>query len=331
MRKGTAEWVLAGDIGGTHARLRLYDSRALTIEHEAVFPSAGEPSLEKIVAKYLERRKVNVRAAVLGVAGPVVDGISRTTNLPWVIDENKLARDLGIPRVWLLNDLAAIAVGCTRVPRSATITLARGQPARSGNVGVMSAGTGLGEALLILERDHYLPCATEGGHADFAATSPVEVELLAYLQQRVSSDHVSYERILSGPGLGHVYDFFREREGEEAKNTRRLRAADRPPVISALGLSKKSHAAAHAVDLFARVYGAEAGNLALKGLTVGGIYLCGGMAAEILPPRKATFLSGFRDKGRMAELLARIPVTIVTDSLVGLTGAGYLAARLAAS
>jgi glucokinase len=184
--------------------------------------------------------------------------------------------------------------------------------------------------MLIWYRDRYVPCATEGGHTDFAPTSPIEVDLLAYLHQRGGGGHVSYERILSGSGLVHLYDFFREREGEDAKNGRRLRAADRAPVIAELGLAKRSRAAAHAVDRFARVYGAEAGNLALKGLAVGGIFLCGRMAATLLPPQKAAFLAGFRDKGRMSELLSRVPVTIVTDSLVGLAGAGYLAARLAA-
>jgi glucokinase len=331
MPQGKSEWVLAGDIGGTNARLRLYDSRGVKIVHEAVVPSAGEPSLETIVAKYLTKRKAHVRAAALAVAGPVVDGVSRTTNLPWVVDENKLARELGIQRVWLVNDLAAAAVGCTHVARSSTVTLARGEPPRAGNIAVISAGTGLGEALLIWDRDHYVPSASEGGHVDFAPTSPLEDELLSYLRAKLGADRVSYERILSGPGLGHVYDFFRDRDGEDAKNARRLRTADRPPVISALGLSKKSRAAVQAIELFARVYGAESGNLALKGLSVRGVYLCGRMAAEILPPMKKAFLSGFRDKGRMADLLSRVPVTIVTDSLVGLTGAGYLAARLAAS
>jgi glucokinase len=330
MLQGKSEWVLAGDIGGTNARLRLYDARGLKVVHEAVVPSAGEPSLEAIVAKYLAKRKARVTAAALAVAGPVVDGVSRTTNLPWVVDENQLSRDLGIPRVWLLNDLAAAAVGCTHAGRAAKVLLARGQPPRTGNVAVISAGTGLGEALLIWDRDHYVPSASEGGHTDFAPTSALESELLDFLRKRVGG-RVSYERILSGPGFAHVYDFFRERDGEDAKNDRRLRVADRSPIISSLGLSKKSRAAMHAVDLFARVYGAEAGNLALKGLAVGGVYLCGRMAAEILPTKKAAFLSGFRDKGRMADLLSRVPVTIVTDSLVGLTGAGYLAARLAAS
>jgi glucokinase len=332
MRKRSAgDFVLAGDIGGTNARLRLYDGQGLAIMHEAVLPSREAPSLESVVGKYLARRKVRVGAAVLAVAGPVVDGVAHTTNLPWVVDERVLARDLDIPRVALVNDLAAAAIGCTRAARESRVVLARGHAPRAANIAVIAAGTGLGEALLVWDRDHFVPCATEGGHADFAPTSAIEVELLEFLQKTLGIDHVSYERVLSGPGIGHVYDFFVERFGETAANRRKLKAADRHPIISALGLAGDSFAAAQAIELFAHVYGAEAGNLALKGLALGGVYLCGRMAAEILPPRKAAFLFGLRTKGRMAELLARIPVTIVTDSFVGLTGAGYLAARLAAS
>ena len=329
MLKGSSSLVLAGDIGGTNARLRLYESSGMAVVHEAILSSRSESSLGKILGKYLERRRAKVSAAVLGVAGPVVNGISHTTNLPWVIDAKKLGRELGIPRVWLLNDLAAAAVGCTRVAASSTISLTRGRPVPKGNIAVIAAGTGLGEALLVWDHDHYVPLATEGGHADFGPTSSVEIELLMYLYQRGGGEHVSYERILSGSGLGQLYDFFEEREGEDARNARRLRAVDRPPVIAALGLSKKSHVAWHAVDLFARIYGAEAGNLALKGFAVGGVFLCGKIAATLLPPQKATFLEAFREKGRMSELLSRMPITIVTDSLVGLTGAGYLAAHLA--
>jgi glucokinase len=261
----------------------------------------------------------------------VVDGVARTTNLPWVVDEEKLESDLGVPKVRLLNDLAAAALGCMRVKRADKVTLARGQSPKVGNIAVMSAGTGLGEALLVRDRHHFVACATEGGHADFAPTSAVEVELLWYLRAKLAVDHVSYERILSGPGLGHLYDFFVERYGEEPQVARRLRVDDPHPVITSLGLAKKSPAAAQAVDLFARVCGAEAGNLALKGFALAGVFLCGRMAMEIVPARKAAFLQGLRAKGRMTELLSLIPVTIVTDSLVGLTGAGYLAARLASS
>jgi len=297
--------------------------------HETIVPSAGAPSLEAIVSKYLAQRKVRVQAAALAVAGPVVDGKAQLGNLPWVLDEKTLSRELGIPIVRLVNDLVAAAIGCTFVRRADTITLARGKPVNQGNMAVIAAGSGLGEALLVWERDRYVPQPTEGGHADFAPSSPLEDELLSYLRFRTSPDHVSYERILSGPGLGHLYDFFVAQLGETPANRRRLGTKRRNAVISLLGLARKSRPAAQAVDLFARICGAESGNLALKGLTTGGLFLCGQIAAEILPRKKAAFLSAMRTKGRMSELLTQIPVTIVTDTLVGLAGAGSLAASLA--
>jgi glucokinase len=330
MRTGnSAEMVLAGDIGGTNARLRLYDRKGQKVAHEAVLPSLGAPSLASIVAKYLNDRKVRVSSAVLGIAGPVVNGISRLTNLPWIVDEKKLSRDLGIPKVTVLNDLAAVAIGCTRVGPAVRVVVSAGKPPKKGgNVAVIAAGTGLGEALLVWDRDHYIPCATEGGHTDLGPTSDIEIELLVYLRKRLKVEHVSYERVLSGPGLGNVYDFFVERRGgEEPAIVKKLAKGDRNAMITSLGLAGKSRAAADAVDIFARMYGAEAGNLALKGLTYAGVYLCGRIAAEIIPRKKSLFLAGMRDKGRLVDLLSRMPVTIVKDSLVGLAGAGYLAAR----
>jgi glucokinase len=322
--------VLAGDIGGTNARLRLYDSTGEKVEHEAVLASAGAPSLAAVVGGYLASRKVTVSAAVLGIAGPVVDGIARPPNLSWVIDERQLGRELGIPHVTLLNDLAAVAIGCTRMGPSARLVLSAGDPPKGGNIGVISAGTGLGEALLIWDGDDYIPCATEGGHADLAPTSELEIGLLSFLRRRLKADHISFERVLSGPGIGNAYDFLVERYGgEDPAITRRLLEGDRNAAITELGLAGASRAAADAIDLFARLYGAEAGNLALKGLTLGGIFLPGRIAADIIPHKKDIFLASMRDKGRMAELLTRMPVTIITDSLVGLAGAGHLAAQLA--
>ncbi len=331
-KRGAVEMVLAGDIGGTHARLRLYDRVGRKIAHEAVLSSAAAPSLAAIVREYLAPRKARVVAAVLGIAGPVVDGVAIATNLPWVIDERKLARELRIPKLSLLNDLAAGAVGCTRIGRSARVTLATGHAIRGGNIAVIAAGTGLGESLLIWDGHEYVPSATEGGHCDYGPNSQLEVDLLLYLRKKLATEHVSNERVLSGPGIGHVYDFFVERLGDEPSDIQSglARSEDRNALITALGLSGESRAAAEALDLFARIYGAETGNLALKGLALGGIFLCGHIAAAIVPNKKEIFLAGLRNKGRMGELLARIPVTVVTDPFVGLTGAGYLAARLAA-
>jgi len=183
---------------------------------------------------------------------------------------------------------------------------------------------------LVWDGERFVPSATEGGHCDFAPNSDLEVELLGYLRGLFGHAHVSVERALSGPGLGRIYDFFvRRNGGESAKVTGALANGDRNASIAELGLAKKSRPAAEAVDLFARIYGAETGNLALKGLALGGVYLLGRIGATILPRKKDHFLAGMRYKGRMGEMLANAPVTVVTDRFAGLIGAGYLAAQLA--
>jgi glucokinase len=329
----SAQMVLAGDIGGTNARLRLYERKGKRILDEAVLPSRGAASLSVLLREYLSKRKGRVVAAVLGVAGPVVGGVADVTNLPWkVIDERKLSKELRIPKVLLINDLAAGAVGCARVHPLARKVISKGKPQKGGNIAVIAAGTGLGQAGLVWDgsRSEYVHWATEGGHCDYAPTSDLEVELWSYLRSLFNGGHVSIERALSGPGLGRIYDFFVNRHGGESLEVaERLASGDRNANIATLGLAKASPAAADAVDLFARIYGTEAGNLTLKSLGLGGVYLLGRIAATIIPRKKAIFLEGMRYKGRMGELLARVPVTVVTDRFVGLTGAGYLAARLA--
>jgi glucokinase len=334
-KRPSRELLLAGDIGGTNARLRLYD-RSQRVVHEAVFPSRQAASLAAIVRAYLESQKVRVAAAVLGIAGPVVGGVVRATNLPWTADERRLARDLDIPKVRLVNDLAALAIGCTRIGRTSKVVVARGSVVTGTNAAVIAAGTGLGEALLIWDGQRFIPCATEGGHCDFAPGSDVEMHLLEHLRHRTRGGQVSTEQVLSGPGLGRIYDFFVEHMGpralarEKATIAPRLLSGDRNAVITELGLARESPAAARAVDLFASIYGAEAGDLALHGLALGGLFVCGGIAARIVPAKKSLFLAAMRNKGRMTKLLAKVPVILVEDPLVGLLGAGHLAARLVA-
>jgi glucokinase len=324
--------VLAGDIGGTNARFRLYDRTGKRILDEAVLPSAGAQSLASLLKEYLATRRGRIVAAVLAVAGPVVDGVADVTNLPWKkIDERKLAKELGIPQVSLINDLAAGAVGCTLVPSTSRLVVSKGKPEKRANIAVIAAGTGLGEALLVWNGEEHVPSATEGGHCDFAPNSDLEVELWAYLRSITGHGHVSIERALSGPGLGRIYDFFVHRYGGESLEFVDLvSGVDRNATIATLGLAGKSRAAADAIDLFSRIYGTETGNLTLKGFAIGGAYLLGRIAASIIPRKKAAFLTGMRYKGRMGDLLERVPVTVVTDRFVGLMGAGHLAARLAA-
>jgi len=324
--------VLAGDIGGTNARLRLYERGGKRILHEAVLPSASSRSLSALLRDYLTTQKGRVVAAVLGVAGPVVGGVADVTNLPWkVIDERKLAKELGIRKVSLINDLAAGAVGCTLVGSSARVVISAGKRQEGANIAVIAAGTGLGEALLVWDGQKHVPSPTEGGHCDYAPNSEIEIELWSYLRRLYGHGHVSIERALSGPGLGHIYDFFVQRYGGESfEVAETIASGDRNANIATVGLAKKSPASTDAVDLFCRIYGAESGNLALKGVALGGVYLLGRIAATIIPRKKAEFLAGMRYKGRMEKLLVRAPVTVVTDRFVGLTGAGHLAARLAA-
>jgi glucokinase len=325
--------VLVGDIGGTHARLSLLTPGGRTVAHKE-FESRRYRSLEEVVRAFLgaiepHRPKAKVLAAAFGIAGPVVNGRCVATNLPWSVDARTLARKLAIRRVILLNDLVALSLGALGVPRSKLHALNGTRTPRKGkaNVAVIAAGTGLGEAILVWDGARFVPSATEGGHADFAPRDDVEVELLQFLRARFG--HVSWERVLSGSGLGNLYDFFRHAKGvsEDAGNAQALAdATDRNATITQLGLAGASEAASRAVDLFASIYGAEAGNLALKTLALGGVYVCGNIAARMIPVLdRGGFRRAFVAKGRMATLLEKIPVAVVCDSDVGLAGAASVA------
>jgi glucokinase len=322
--------VVVGDIGGTRARLSLLSPTGRTQRH-AVFESAKYRSLDAVVDAFLDAggRRPKVAAAAFGVAGPVVGGRCVATNLPWVIDARVLARKLRIRRVTLLNDLVALALGALTVPRAKLRQLGTaGAPKKKGaNVAVIAAGTGLGEAMLIWDGDRFVPSATEGGHADFAPNSEEEVRLLAYL--RTKFGHVSWERVVSGNGLGNVYDFFVSAGGivETPENARLVEAAaDRNAVIAEMADKEQSLGAVRAVQLFARLYGAEAGNLALKTLSVGGVFVCGNIAARMAGKlEQLGFLDAFAGKGRFEPLLRKTPVAVVLDSDIGLAGATSVA------
>jgi glucokinase len=270
---------------------------------------------------------------VLGVAGPVHGGKATITNLPWKLEERALARRLGIPHVRLANDLVVGARGCLEVgPRDRVVLTAR-PPAKKGeHLGVLAAGTGLGEARLVWTGESYLPLGTEGGHCDFAPRTPLEVDLWYFLTERYP-DHVSYERVVSGAGLGALYDFFSARspEPEPPSVTARLASGDRNAVIAEMGLARDHGPAAEAVDLFARIYGAEAGNVVLRELSLGGVYVIGNIGRIIVPARRELFLEGFLHKGRFRALLETVPIAVVTDPLVGLRGAHAMARDLAGS
>jgi glucokinase len=322
--------LLVGDIGGTRARLSLLAPGGRVVRHE-VFESRAHASLEQVVRAFLGKPAPRVTAAAFGVAGPVVAGKWKATNLPWTVDERVLSRKLRIRKVTLLNDLVALSLGAVGVPKGKLVALGTaGLPRKAGaNVAVIAAGTGLGEAMLVWdgERRRFVPSATEGGHSDFAPGDDLQVELYRFLRARFG--HVSWERILSGNGLGNLYDFFRQDRGiaETAETAKVIDAAeDRNAAIGQLGADGKSEAAFRAVELFASLYGAEAGNLALKTLAVGGVYVCGNIAARLLRVLDGgAFHAAFVAKGRFQGLMEKTPVAVVLDSDVGLAGAKSVA------
>jgi glucokinase len=319
--------LLVGDIGGTHARLSLVNPNGRPVQRK-VFASREFPSLEAVLLEFLHgiKPKPKLTSAAFGVAGPVVNGRVVATNLPWVVDSRKIAGKIRIKKVTLLNDLVALALGAIHVPRAKLRFLsdtAEPPKKRGHNIAVIAAGTGLGEAMLIWDGKGFVPSATEGGHADFAARDDLEIELLHFLRGRFG--RVSWERILSGNGLGNLYDFFTQGKGLEDKreNTEAIAASpDRNATISELGLAGRSEAASRAVHLFAQIYGAEAGNLALKALSLGGVYVCGNIAARLLPILEGgAFRRAFLEKGRFGSVMEKIPVAVVLDNDVGLAGA----------
>lgn len=322
--------ILAGDIGGTNCRLAFFDESGppLTIE---VFPSKGHAGPEEIIGAFVEKHGFPVEAAAFGIAGPVQNGRSITPNLPWVVDAACIAGVLGLKAVDLVNDLEANAQGIAALNPEHFATLNQGSPAAAGNRVLISAGTGLGEAGLIAHGDGYLTYPSEGGHADFAPRNETELELLRYLMGIF--DHVSWERVLSGPGLFNIYKFFRDtkRAEEPAWLTEEMRNNDPSRVVSERGLDGSSEICVLSLNTFASIYGAEAGNLALKGMATGGVYLGGGIAPKMLPKlREPLFLDAFWNKGRLRKLLEDIPVHVILNDKTALLGAARIA-RLARS
>lgn len=321
--------VLAGDIGGTHARLAVVDvdDRQVRIVREARYASSEYPSLAPVVHEFLKSGSDTPARAAFGVAGPVSDGRVATPNLPWTLDERRLSREIGIPHARLLNDLDAIARGTARLAASDFVTLQEGTPNESGTVAIIGAGTGLGEAFVVhaggVARTH----SSEGGHAGFAPRTSLERELLAWLAADLG--HVSAERVISGPGLEHVYRFLVEREPQrEQRAVRDAVDKEGASAISRHGLDASDALSVQALDIFVGAYGAKAGNFALTVLATGGVFLVGGIAPAIIKKlTDGTFLAAFRDKGRMSDMMQRMPVRVVTNDNVGLYGAATAAAE----
>lgn len=318
--------ILAGDIGGTKTVIGLFEEadNGLHAIREDTFPSRNYSAFEDILTQFLgPGSRPPLRVACFGVAGPVIEGKSKATNLSWALDEHKLVEVLRVPRVKLLNDLEATAYGMLHLEPTDLCVLQPGSP-RKENIAVIAAGTGLGEAILYWDGTRYHPMATEGGHADFGPRSNLEIELLRYLQRE--RGHVSYERVLSGPGLFNIYRFLRDSDFAQEPEWLRKRIAEdnAGTVISEIGLTENEPLCTQALDLFVSVYGAEAGNLALKAFAIGGVYIGGGIAPKILPKlRDGTFIRAFSDKGRFAELLRSIEVKVALNPRAPLIGAAH--------
>jgi glucokinase len=330
----TAPLIVAGDIGGTKTVLALFEHAGgkLQAVRDAVFASQEHPTFDSVLDAFLGAdRSLALRAGCFGVAGPVIDGRVQVTNLPWVLDESVLADHLHVPRVKLLNDLEAAAYGALFLNPDEIASLNPAAPAtRKGNVAIVAAGTGLGEAILFWDRTHYHPIASEGGHADFAPGTDEEIALLRHLRTQFQG-HVSYERVLSGPGLFNVYGFLRASGDipEPGWVADKLRAGDPSAAISEIGLAGTDRVCVKTLELFCSVYGAEAGNLALKCVALGGVFVAGGIAPKILPVlQNGGFMRAFTAKGRFAALLESVPVSVVLNPRTPLLGAAHYALRL---
>jgi len=325
--------ILAGDVGGTKVHLALYDfiDGKLEYSRDQRFAAKEYSGLEEIVKEFLGAQKVT--AACFGVPGPVRNGRLRLTNLPWTLDSHELSVSLGITHVFLINDLEANGYGVAELSADQIYTLSEGDVSQIGNRALIAAGTGLGEALLIWNGRTHTPYPSEGGHADYAPRNEDEIDLLRFLKQKYNG-RISYERVVSGMGLTGIYEFLREVRGmeESPKVAERIAAASDPnTVITELALAAKSEICEKALDMFVSAYGAEAGNIALKLLSVGGVYIGGGIAPRILEKLKdGTFMKAFSDKGRMSQLLINMPVRVILDSRAALLGAAaYAEARAA--
>jgi glucokinase len=324
--------ILAGDVGGTKVHLALYDLTDGKLGHirDQQYRASQYSGLEEIAAEFLGADKVTM--ACFGGAGPVRDGRLRITNLPWTLDNRELAAGLKIESVCLINDSEANGYGLAQLSAEQIFTLNEGHAEQRGNRALIAAGTGLGEVYLVWNGHRYVAYPSEGGHVDYAPRNEDEFGLHRYLSQKYKG-RVSYDRVVSGIGLTNIYEFLRDVRGmeESPKLAARIAAEDPNAVISELALAAESEICEKAMHMFVSAYGAEAGNLALKVLPAGSLYVGGGIAPRILEKLKdGTFTKAFTDKGRLTDVLVNVPVHIVLESRAALLGAAAYAADRAA-
>lgn len=320
--------VLAGDVGGTKTSLGLFSltGRRPVLEVMASYPSPEASSLEECIARFLDEQNRPVSRACFGIAGPVLRGTSKTTNLPWVVSEAGILERFKWEAVRLVNDLVATARSVFVLEETELYEINRGVRDPEGNVGVVAPGTGLGMALMVFRDGRLHPSSSEGGHVDFAPKNDLELDLLRHLWNQW--DHVSVERIASGPGLYTIYSWLRERgrSSEPPWLTERLHREDPPKVVSEAGLGEQDPVCVEALEIFVSIIGSAAGNLALTGVTTGGMYLGGGISPKILPRLKEDlFMEAFTAKGRFRSLLSQIPVKVILNDTAALLGAACCA------
>ena len=325
-----SQLILAGDVGGTNTRLGLFEITRgrFRLLSEKTYLSKNYKGLENILVNFLKGQR-EIVAACFGVAGPVTEQVIVATNLPWWIDIQSLQKLLSLKKVEVINDLVANAYGISVLKKGDFQILNAGK-IRKGTQALISAGTGLGEAILFWDGKQYVPSPSEGGHAEFGPRNHLETELFNYLSDRF--DHVSYERVLSGEGLFHIYEFLKESKrfgSEPAWLSEEMKGEDPPEVISEMARLRKSKLCWKALDLFTSIYGAAAGNLALQVMAVGGVYVGGGIAPKIIWKLKdGTFMKAFKDKGRLSRIVAQIPVKVIMNERTALLGAASRAANL---
>jgi glucokinase len=331
--------ILAGDVGGTKVHLALYrfEGGSLVQVREEKFPAAEFARLDDVVNRFLAKGtedKADIQASCFGCPGPVREGRLKLTNLPWTLDARELQKSLGIDHIFLINDLEANGYGIPEIAKDNICTLVQGDPAGVGHRGLISAGTGLGECVLVWDprvRRH-LPIPSEGGHVDFAPRNDREIALLQYLR-RTLKGRVSFERVVSGIGIRNVYAFLRDDQGMDEPAWLRDRMASEDPnaVIGTCAEDGSSEICVETMNIFAAALGAKAGNLALTLLSTGGIYLGGGIAPKVLKiMQNGNFADAFLDKGRMRPILEAVPVRVILDDTCALLGAAAYAEQRAA-
>ncbi|HEU64730.1 MAG: Glucokinase [Candidatus Anoxychlamydiales bacterium] len=320
--------LLSGDIGGTNTRLALYEyNKPLKLIKEERFLSSNYSTLLNAIHAFLKNENVKIEAASFGVAGPVRDGKCQATNLPWLIDIHEIAKDLNISKAYLLNDLEANAYGVECLKENELFVLNEGDENAKGNACIVAAGTGLGEAGMYFNGKRHIPFACEGGHTDFGPQNDLEIGLLKFLQKKYG--HVSYERILTGAGIYNLYEFLVENniEPKDEKLDNELKNHSEPQmIITKKGVNKENKTCERVIDWFISMYGAEAGNAALKFFALGAVYIGGGIAPKILDRlQDGSFMKSFADKGRFTKLMMAMPVKVILNDRAALIGASNFA------